>query len=226
MFEEQRPLDRFHTLIEHFDGTRWTIVPSPDPGTTGDVLYSVKAPGRNAAWAVGEEYDDGPLDRALTLEWDGEKWTRSTGPGERRSTTRLLSLAADGAGNVYGAGEAETDFRRTAALSESASASQRWSIERNLQKGESDNHFYGIAADAMGTQWAVGAWFDPKNGRQFTLAERARAGEGWRILDSPSPLHGGDSLLGGVIAAGHDVWAVRAYDGPKAQKSLILHTCR
>ena len=63
--EYQHPLDRFHTLIEHFDGTRWTIVSSPDPGTTGNVLYSVKAVGRNVAFAVGEEQDEGPLDRAL-----------------------------------------------------------------------------------------------------------------------------------------------------------------
>lgn len=224
--EYQQPLDHFKTLIEHFDGMRWSIVPSPDPGTTGNILYSVKVPGRNAASAVGEEYDNGPVDRALILFWDGGKWTPLAAPGDRRSTTRLISLAEDGAGNVYAAGEAENDFRRIAALAELASPGQRWWIERNLQKGESDNHFYGIAADAGGTQWAVGAWFDPRSGRQFTLAERARAGEGWRLLDSPSPSHSGDSLLGGAVAVGHDVWAVGAYDGPNAQKSLILHTCR
>src|SRR5215469_2373789 len=154
--EYQHPLDRFHTLIERFDGKRWSIVAGPDPGTTGNLLYSVKAPGRNAALAVGEEHDDGPLDRALILSWDGEKWTPVTAPVERRSTTRLISLAVDSAGNPYAAGEAENDFRRTAALAELAKPGQPWSIQRNVQKGESDNHFYGIATDAAGTQWAVG----------------------------------------------------------------------
>jgi hypothetical protein len=224
--EYQHPLDRFHTLIEHFDGTRWSIVPSPDPGTTGNVLYGVKALDRNAAWAVGEENGNGPLDRALILGWGGEKWTAFDAPSDPGTNTRLLSLAADSAGVIYAVGEAENDFKRTAALSEMAMAGRRWSIERTPQVGKSDNHFYGVAADAGGTRWAVGAWFDPKSGRQFTLAERSRAGEAWQVLDSPSPSKSGDSLLATAVAVGHDVWAVGAYDGPKAQKSLILHTCR
>jgi hypothetical protein len=185
----------------------------------------VKTLGRSA-WAVGEENGNGPVDRALILKWDGEKWSALAAAADPRSSARLLSVAADRAGNIFAAGEAENDFRRTAALSEMAAAGRRWSIEQNLQVGNSDNHFYGVAADAGGTQWAVGAWFDPKNGRQFTLVERARAGEAWHVLDSPCPSKSGDSLLATAVAVGHDVWAVGAYDGPKAQKSLILHTCR
>lgn len=224
--EYQHPLDRFHTLIEHFDGQRWSIVPSPDPGTTGNVLYAVRALGARAAWATGEENGNGPLDRALILSWDGNKWETVNAPADPRASTRLLSLASDRAGNVYAAGEAENDFRRTAALSETTNAGRRWSLERTPQVGKSDNHFYGMAADAGGARWAVGAWFDPKSGRQFTLTERAGAGEAWRIVDSPSPSKSGDSLLATALAVGRDVWAVGAYDGPKAQKSLILHSCR
>ena len=36
------------TLIEHWDGSSWTVVPSPSPGTTGNGLASVRAD-RNVA---------------------------------------------------------------------------------------------------------------------------------------------------------------------------------
>ena len=224
--EYQQPLDRFHTLIEHFDGSQWSIVPSPDPGTTGDILYGVVARDRNAAWAVGEKHSVGPLDRALILGWDGEKWLPFPAPRDEPESTRLYVIGADSSGALHAAGEAEDDMKRTVGLSEIAVSGRPWSIQHGVSVGQSDNHFYSIAAAPGGAQWAVGAWFDPKNGRQYTLTERARAGEPWQVLTSPSPSHSGDSLLGGVTVVGNDVWAVGAYDGPQAQRSLILHTCR
>ena len=49
---------------------------------------------------------------------------------------------------------------------------------------------------------------------------------GWRIVPSPSPglAHGGNTVLGGVLAFGpHDAWAVGAFDGANARRTLILH---
>src|SRR5688500_9170418 len=42
-------------LIEHWNGTNWTIVPSPSHPTTGDGrLYGISANSGNDIWAVGE----------------------------------------------------------------------------------------------------------------------------------------------------------------------------
>jgi hypothetical protein len=42
------------TLTEHFDGTSWTVVPSPDPGKAGDdELFAVASPGGRQVDAVG-----------------------------------------------------------------------------------------------------------------------------------------------------------------------------
>ena len=42
------------TLIEHFTGTSWTVVPSPDPGKAGDdELFAVASPGGHQLDAVG-----------------------------------------------------------------------------------------------------------------------------------------------------------------------------
>ncbi len=41
------------TLAERWDGTHWTIQPTPDPSTTESILYSVSCPSASACVAVG-----------------------------------------------------------------------------------------------------------------------------------------------------------------------------
>src|SRR6266700_3838040 len=61
------------TLTEHWDGSTWTVVPSPAPGTLS-LLRSVRGTSPSDVWAVGE-YSDGSMNKTLTLHWDGRTWT-------------------------------------------------------------------------------------------------------------------------------------------------------
>ncbi len=66
-----------HPLIQHWDGTKWSIVPSPD-GPTGDgTLRGIAAAGPNDIWAVGEydKPDFAVMGKAFTMHWDGTSWT-------------------------------------------------------------------------------------------------------------------------------------------------------
>jgi hypothetical protein len=38
------------TLIESFDGTSWSVVPSPSPGTFGNTFMACRVPPRPRAW--------------------------------------------------------------------------------------------------------------------------------------------------------------------------------
>ena len=54
------------TLIEHWNGTAWTQVPSPNP--SGDnVLDGVAATSASNAWAVGFYSPSGPTLQALAF---------------------------------------------------------------------------------------------------------------------------------------------------------------
>jgi hypothetical protein len=63
----------YSTLVEHWDGTRWQVQPSPDGLRAGteSQLYAVAALSRTSAWAVG--YSSGPV--PLIERWDGVHWT-------------------------------------------------------------------------------------------------------------------------------------------------------
>jgi hypothetical protein len=69
------------TLIEHWDGSRWKIVPSPDGGTRENRLDAVSAASPTSIWAVGWS-DNGATsgERSLILHWDGHDWTKQDSP--------------------------------------------------------------------------------------------------------------------------------------------------
>jgi hypothetical protein len=43
------------TLIQHFDGIAWSVVPSPSPGAEQNILFGVAAVSDYDVWAVGAE---------------------------------------------------------------------------------------------------------------------------------------------------------------------------
>jgi hypothetical protein len=84
----------FSTLIEHWDGFSWSIVPSPN--TNGDnILTAVSATGANDIWAVGWSRNTFTYQTGTLLEhWDGNSWSLVYGLGVEPSP------AAHGGGAV------------------------------------------------------------------------------------------------------------------------------
>ena len=66
---------KFETLVEHWDGTAWSVVPSPDPGAAGNHLYAVDAVSPSNVWAVGQELTGQVPDLGLVDHWNGVKWS-------------------------------------------------------------------------------------------------------------------------------------------------------
>lgn len=91
-----------HALIEHWDGTSWSIVPSPSP--TAPELTGVSGSSPDSVWALG--LSGSSTSKTLTLLWDGTSWTTSTPALD--STSSLVSLSATpGASTVWAVGETD-----------------------------------------------------------------------------------------------------------------------
>ena len=74
------------TLIEHFDGTSWAVVPSPNVGPNSanqsNRLLGLTANSANDIWAFGSYFAADGSGHQLTplLHWDGASWTVASSP--------------------------------------------------------------------------------------------------------------------------------------------------
>jgi hypothetical protein len=74
------------TLIEHFNGTSWTVVPSPNVGPNSanqsNRLLGLTANSANDIWAFGSYFpaDGSGHQMTLLLHWDGNSWTIASSP--------------------------------------------------------------------------------------------------------------------------------------------------
>ena len=70
------------TLIQHWNGTAWSIVPSPNPGGTtsgsNDELSAIAGTGPDDLWAAGSFDIGGEFNAVLLEHWNGTAWTQLT----------------------------------------------------------------------------------------------------------------------------------------------------
>jgi hypothetical protein len=93
----------YQTLTMHWDGTSWSIITSPSPGTyNGNDLTAVAGVAPNDVWAVGwyQSGTSGQDGGALTMHWDGTSWTVLPNP----SKNTLYAITALASNNVWAAG--------------------------------------------------------------------------------------------------------------------------
>lgn len=66
------------TLVLHWDGSRWTQVPSPNPGgQNNSALADVSARSSSDAWAVGNIDSAQVSELTLVLHWNGTSWSQA-----------------------------------------------------------------------------------------------------------------------------------------------------
>src|SRR5438270_3318449 len=98
-------------LIEHYDGTSWTIVPSPFPAPSDyNALYGAAAVSANDVWAVGyaNENTNFQNGEALIEHWDGTQWTLVKSPIAGNATL-LLSTTALSSTDIWSVGYMQTN---------------------------------------------------------------------------------------------------------------------
>jgi hypothetical protein len=212
---QQSESGRFGTLIEHWDGTRWSVVPSPDPGSAGNQLYGVAAAGPADVWAVGQRNDQAS-DTPLVEHWDGHSWTVVRVPSAGLTGGLLQAVTVRG-GQVWAVGQGDDATHQAFPLIEHLSEGT-WTAQQPAGVGSSFSDVNGVAVTG-GTVWIVGSYLDARTGLQHTLVAH-RAGGGWQQVPAPNP-GTGDKVLGGISAVGTTAWAVGYFKTNTGRSPLI-----
>jgi hypothetical protein len=218
----------FQTLIEHWNGTSWATVPSPDPGgvANNNVLTGVTALSSSNAWAVGYYFKQGVAYRTLTVHWTGAGWQTAPSPnaGTPGDDNLLDAVAATPAGDIWAVGDV-SDGTADRTLTERRTGSG-WTVvaSPNPVTGPADiDVLTGVAATSASNAWAVGTYSHNGAGRTLILHWN---GSTWKTVPSPSPGgRTGESVLTGVAAsAACSAWAVGFYDSAAIPaQTLALH---
>jgi len=192
-----------HTLIEHWDGARWSIVPSADPpvATPQAELFSVFALSANNAWAAG--YYSDSADSTLIEHWDGINWTIVPSPNPDTQLNHLRSIAGVGSNDIWAVGLAGNGgtFNPLHSLIEHWDGAS-WSVVSN----PGVNELFGVIALAANNVWAVAGHTSPNTS---DIVEHWD-GIQWANVPAPSmnELGGAISFSGIAAVSATDIWAV------------------
>jgi hypothetical protein len=168
------------TLIEHYNGTAWSIVSSPTP-SVGGALTAVTAISANNIWAVGHVgFGRGGN---LIEHYNGTAWSIVASP--QGTDTFLTGVSGTSANDVWAVGS----IGRFDAINILHFNGTSWSTVSGLPE---DSVMEAVVAIAPNNVWAVGADIEHFNGTT------------WSIVPSP-----GDFGLTGIAAASaNSIYAV------------------
>jgi alpha-tubulin suppressor-like RCC1 family protein len=137
-----------HTLTEMWNGTGWSVVPSPDRGSRTNVLNGISCTSATRCIAVGYDYNAGPAE-ALMESWNGGTWSILESPnihaGAELKSVSCVSSSSCVAVGRYGSGfphELEQGFGH--ALVEASKGSQWWLVPSPNPPG-STSELHGVS---------------------------------------------------------------------------------
>ena len=212
--EQQGQNGKFGTLIEHWDGQRWSVIPSPDPGSSGNTLFGVAAAGPRNVWAVGQR-NNRNSDTPLVEHWDGHAWT-AVGVPSAGVTGGLLQAVAVRGHQVWAVGQSDDATHQARPLVVHLDRGT-WTAQQPAGVGSGFSNIDGVAI-AGRTAWLVGSAL-AASGDQLSVVARNN-GTGWKQVAAPNP-GTGDRILGGIASVGSRAWAVGAYDGSNGRLPFI-----
>jgi len=77
------------SLVESWDGKRWTIEPTPTPaGSRSSTLTAIDCARHTECYAAGVYWQRSPIGRAFLAKWNGTGWTILPAPGPLQGPAR------------------------------------------------------------------------------------------------------------------------------------------
>ncbi len=187
-------LGAYRTLIEHWNGTKWSVVKSHN----ATFLNGVAVVAANDVWAVGQAAT-GNTSNTLVEHWNGTNWSIVPSPNVPGFSNALEAISVVSANDIWAVGySTDSNFNNfTLTLHWDGTS---WNIVPSPIFD--DDILFAVDAVASNDIWAVG--------RSFQEAQTLTIhwdGSNWSIV--PSPNGTGDNILFGVAGLStNDVWAV------------------
>jgi hypothetical protein len=160
------------TLVEHWNGTSWSIISSPNPGSSMNYLNgAARVPGTRHIWAVGTFDNMASANQSLAEYWNGTSWSVAQSPNVGTSNNAFNAVAAISQQNVWAVGYYDSSNNTSQTLIEHWNGTS-WSVVQSPDVGSDNNELTGVARIPSASQvWSVGEIFPGSGGSAGTLTE-------------------------------------------------------
>ncbi|MGH2510739.1 MAG: hypothetical protein ACRDHZ_25510, partial [Ktedonobacteraceae bacterium] len=208
----------FKTLVEHWDGTSWQVVPSPNVPGGNETLVKLAVVSKNDIWAVGSSTEVDHLPKPLLEHWNGTSWNIVSLQGSATSIVGLLNdVVALSAHDIWAVGlgrNAEEQVSYSLVMHWDGS---QWRSEPAPPASEV-RELDSISAISTQDLWSTG--FD-LNGH--ALIEHWD-GQKWQRVVLPAPWAEANVRFGITVVSAKDMWALGSSQGSDlVSHLLILH---
>jgi hypothetical protein len=210
------------TLVERWDGTQWSVVPSPNAGTNGSYLFDIAAISSDNAWAVGYYYD-GSVTRTLIEHWDGVQWAIIPSPNVGTQINILNGVTIAAPNDVWAVGYYDNEWASPDGMLIEHWDGAAWSVVVGPNLGD-DNRLHDVISLGANDVWAVGEYGSINDSATLIIHWD---GSIWSHISSPDML-GADILYGVDVDSAGTLWTVGKYgfiDGESTLVARALDPC-
>jgi hypothetical protein len=199
-------------LIEHWDGTEWSIVATPNASTSEDTLTSISAVNAYDIWIGGVYATSTGLQKTLAEQWNGAAWSIVTTRDETSSSNTINALGALGTNDVWATGDYyNSSVGKFRTLVQKWDGST-WALQTSGNIASDETDLAGIAAVSPTEILALGSyvgtyketfaeWYDGSGARLTTTLNPGTYGN-YFAAGSPIPQTSDAWAAGGTLSAG------------------------
>ena len=217
-------------LAEHWNGSTWSVVPTPDVHA---YLFSVTCTGASNCWAVGSTLDGNKnLLTGIIIHWNGSRWSEVRRTSSGQPFDQFDSVTCSGPSDCWAVGFSGPDqiqYNLIPGVYPEVSGSEAlvehwngstWTISP-LPPAATPLGQYLSAVNCTGSSncWAVGATMDSEGLPSTTLVEHWN-GSAWTTTPSPDPTTPEDLLTAVTCVAASDCWATGVADASLGQNNV------
>jgi hypothetical protein len=173
-------LNRNKTLIESWDGTRWSVVPSPALGTGNHALSGVSCVSATACTAAGFRGS-----KTLIESWDGTRWSVVPSPSVGTGGNSFNGVSCVSATACTAAGFYHIKGRNVQKTLIESWDGTNWSVVPSPNPGTGHDFLEGVSCVSEAACTAAGL-SETNSGASTTLIE-SWDGTSWSVVPSPNP---------------------------------------
>lgn len=197
-----------NALIEHWDGSAWSVVDSQSRPVDQSYLRAVSADSSNDAWAVGgSETRYGKQVKALAEHWDGKSWQLARLPNGVRELTAVSTVSRS---DAWAVGYQKTAGGPYAADVLHWDGSQWTVVERQVQSNYNGYQYASVVASSPHDVWVLGSasTYHGAEGKPESTLALHWDGVSWSQVATPTRKLPVSRFAGASTDAKGGLWAV------------------